>query len=151
MNESSNTIFEALSALHTNLGVISTMHPDSSPQSAVVYFTHDAALNLYITTRENTRKYQNILRDPRVAFVAYDQTQMKTVQLQGVAEIITDVKEQGDNFKELVSLVTKNNPTPPVDQLNGSEIVFIKIAVHWARAGNFAITREGDMFTETTV
>ncbi|MBY0328833.1 pyridoxamine 5'-phosphate oxidase family protein [Patescibacteria group bacterium] len=151
MNTSTERIITAIKDLGQNLGVISTVGADGKPESAVVYFSCDENLDLYFTTRNSSRKYKNLSTNPAIAFVIYEDKQKKTIQIEGTAETITDTHDQGAMFSELVSLATKNNPTPPIDQLGESEIMFIRITVTWARIGNFEITRTGELFEEVTI
>lgn len=51
------------------LGTISTVTPDSKPESAYVGFTHSSDLRIIIGTSKKTRKYQNLQHNPHVAFV----------------------------------------------------------------------------------
>lgn len=151
MNTSTERIVTAIKDLGQNLGVISTVGTNGKPESAVVYFSCDENLDLYFTTRKSSRKYKNLSTNHAVAFVLYDDEQKKTIQIEGTAETITDTHDQGSMFSDLVTLATKDNRTPPIDQLGESEIMFIRITVIWARIGDFIATRTGDMFEEVAL
>jgi len=151
MNTSIERIITAIKDLEQNLGVISTVGANGKPESAVVYFSCDENLDLYFTTRNSSRKYKNLLTNPAIAFVIYSDVQKKTIQIEGKAETITNTHDQGALFADLISLATKNNPTPPIDQLGESEIMFIRITVTWARISNFEVARNGEIFEEVTL
>ena len=134
--------------LQQNLGVIATTN--EKPEAAVVYFSYDENLNIYFTTRKNSRKYANLTTNPHAAFVIYNAELLKTIQFEGVVTVVENPLEQGKYYSQLVELAAKNNPLPPIDQLGESEIMFMKLSTTWARVGNFEIARTGDVFEEVT-
>jgi general stress protein 26 len=67
-------------------GVVSTVHADGSVESALVAFSETPELDITFGTFDTTRKFANILRDPRVAFVVTDDENVE-VQLEGRARI----------------------------------------------------------------
>ncbi len=67
-------------------GIISTLHADGSVESALVAISETPALAITFGTFDDTRKFANILRDPRVAFVVTDDENIE-VQLEGRARI----------------------------------------------------------------
>lgn len=150
MNTSINTIVSACKDLQQNLGVISTTTTNNTPQSAVVYFSYDENLNIYFTTRTNSRKYTNLTQNPHVSFVIFNGALSETIQIEGSASFITDPGEQAALFSEVIEIATNYNSQPPVDQLGESEIAFVKITTSWARIGNFEVSRIGDVFEEVT-
>lgn len=148
MNTSIATILNGIATINQKLGVISTVSTKSTPESAVVYFSHDENLNLYFTTRSTSRKYKNIVENPNVSFVIYTENPPQTIQIEGVATRITDPAEQAKLFSEVVTLANSTSAQPPIDQIGESEIAFIKVSATWARLGNFEIERTGELFTE---
>lgn len=73
-------------------GVVSTLHPDGSPESALVAISETPELAITFGTLDDTRKFANLLRDQRVAFVVTDDENME-VQFEGRARI-TDGEER---------------------------------------------------------
>ncbi|MFK0255506.1 PPOX class F420-dependent oxidoreductase [Streptomyces sp. NPDC090445] len=51
--------------------VLSTLNPDGSPQSSVVWVSRDGG-ELLVSTEQGRRKERNILRDPRVGLTVFD-------------------------------------------------------------------------------
>lgn len=141
-------IFNDLATINQNLGVLSTLGEYDQPQAASMYFVFDSALNLYFITRESSRKYKNIKRHPRVAFVVSSIDPPQTVQLEGEAHEVTDAQEESEHFAKLVSLAAEKTIMPPVSQMEDGKIVFMKITTDWARSGNFETLKEGDKFIE---
>lgn len=65
------------------LGVLSTVGIDGRPQSALVAFSTLAGRRLVVGMSADSRKHQNLLRDPRVSFVVSRGEQ--TLQIEGTA------------------------------------------------------------------
>ena len=72
---------------------------DDNPWAATVNYTVDDALNIYIMTRPETLKFQNILTNPRVCLVIDSQTKDGTLQIHGVAEPILSSMEGEPNLR----------------------------------------------------
>ena len=51
------------------LGVLSTLGPKGEPQSALVGFAVTPEFEIIFDTVSNSRKFRNLARDPRAAFV----------------------------------------------------------------------------------
>lgn len=143
-----DVIYKELSSANQPLGVVSTINEDGSPASASVYYLYDKALSFYCITREGSRKYKNLKRDHRVSFVVTSEKPPKTIQCEGVAHEVTKPYEENEYFTDLVSLASKHTLLPPVSQIGGSKMVFLKITPSWIRVGNFEVMREGDTFRE---
>src|SRR5438552_563706 len=70
------------------LGVLSSLGPDGSPQSALVGIAVTPELEIIFDTIAKSRKFTNIARDSRVALVIGWQGEV-TVQYEGVARQIS--------------------------------------------------------------
>ncbi|MFF0477151.1 pyridoxamine 5'-phosphate oxidase family protein [Streptomyces sp. NPDC004284] len=60
MNDTARSLLDA-----PHPAVLSTLNPEGSPQSSVVWVSRDGG-ELLISTEQGRRKERNILRDPRV-------------------------------------------------------------------------------------
>jgi len=70
--------------------VLSTLNPDGSPQSSVVWVSRDGAELLISTTRDR-RKARNVLRDPRVSLSVFDMADPNVyVEIRGTATVTED-------------------------------------------------------------
>jgi pyridoxine/pyridoxamine 5'-phosphate oxidase len=70
------------------LAVISTVNAEASPQAALIGFAVTEALDIIFDTVTTSRKYANMLANPRVALViGWDAEQ--TVQVEGSAEVLS--------------------------------------------------------------
>ncbi len=85
-------------------GVISTIHPDGSPESALVAISETPELAIVFGTFDDTRKFANILRDNRVAFVVTDDENME-VQFEGRARLT-----EGEEHERCKQLHLAKNP-----------------------------------------
>jgi pyridoxine/pyridoxamine 5'-phosphate oxidase len=146
------TILQELRSDNRHLGVLSTVNEVGHPQSASMYYIAGDDMSLYFVTREGSRKYMNILKNPHVSFVVTHEHPAHTVQLEGIAHEVTDAHEEDEHFSKLISLAVESNFVPPVSQrVAEGRIMFIKMTPTWARVGNFETSIGGDEFTETTL
>ena len=75
-------VYDFLNAYTT--GAISTVNADGKPNAAIIGFGQTKDLQIVFGTGNTTRKYQNIMRDPHVAFAIGGGTP-ETIQYEGVA------------------------------------------------------------------
>lgn len=121
--EIKDKIYEYLSDhYYLNLATIS---PEGRPMAhTMAYVSKDAVV--YMVTNKNTRKVQNIMHNPYVAYTVDeddpDWFEMKALQIEGKASIVTDEKELGEAGEVLVAKfpITADMPPDP-------ESIMIKI------------------------
>ena len=65
--------------------VIATSY-QNKPWAATVNYTVDDDFNIYISSRPDSLKFQNILKNPTVCLVIDNQTREGTLQIQGIAK-----------------------------------------------------------------
>jgi PPOX class probable F420-dependent enzyme len=121
---------------HNNLliesyhAVLTTLMPDGTPQSSVVWVDFDGEHVILSTTRER-QKGRNIQKDPRVAILVIDpKDQKRWIALRGVVVEITEV----DAEKTLDDLVRRYTDKKhyygdifPAEQRNHESRVTMKI------------------------
>ena len=78
-----NEVFRFLNG--EKFGVLATVAEDGRPEAALMGVAPTPELELIFDTVKSSRKYPNIKRDPRVAFVIGCSTEV-TVQFEGIAE-----------------------------------------------------------------
>ena len=126
MDESSvkKAILEFIS--RERLAVIATVSPEGNPHGAVLEFGQTEELEIIFDTFERSRKYQNIINDPRVAFtIGWDKD--ITVQYEGIAhELSGDELEQSKQF-----YFAKNPGAQKWENVSG--IRFFKVEPTWVR------------------
>jgi pyridoxine/pyridoxamine 5'-phosphate oxidase len=69
-----------------NLAVQASVTPTGAPQAAVVGFAVTDALEIIFDTVATSRKYRNLLDDPRIALVIGWENEI-TVQIEGLADV----------------------------------------------------------------
>ncbi len=131
------------------LGVLSTVGPTGTPQSAFIYYAFDEDLNIYFITRTQSRKFLNIEKNPHVAFVVGTETPPQTLQIEGTASILERPEDFSFLFSDLVKIAVERHFVPPITQMtNSGDVFFMKITPNWVRLGNFEIRRKGELFEE---
>ena len=111
------------------LAVLSTANRTGEMNSAVVNYLLDDDDCLYVLTKSETSKAHNMLGNHQVTMVVYDASNLKTVQLQGTAEIEANLDQKHRVFNEIVKPRTHGSDTltPPVAQLSGGGFITFKI------------------------
>lgn len=121
-------------------GVVSTIGAHGGPESALVYYTIDGEFNIYFTTYSNSRKYQNIIARPAVAFVVANSANPQTVQAEGVAKEMVATEVPRDILTRLNERMSMNaSHFPPISHIKTERTVIIKITPTSMRYGDFAI------------
>lgn len=116
-----------------NLAVISTVTHDFLPQSAVVGFSEKENLELVFGTSIKSRKYQNLLKNPRVSLViGWDKG--KTVQYEGEAIELKDESER----QETINLHLSKIPSA-VKYLSDSEEAIFKVIPKWIKYTDLSV------------
>jgi PPOX class probable F420-dependent enzyme len=91
--------------------VITTINPDSSPQSTVVWIKRDGDDVLFSTIR-GRKKTRNMERDPRVSLCAYDPANPYVYFT--VEGTVTLVEEGGDELIDELSRKYDGKPWTPI-------------------------------------
>lgn len=148
--DSTERIRDALTLMQPKLAVLSTIGGDGSPDAATVYFIYDKELNFYFMCSQDSLKFKNIIRSPKVSLTIYSEHPPKTIQIKGDAEPLSD-KEK---LKELQDTARDSNVLPPIKQITDisgdSKVAVIKLKPTWMRLGDFDIYREHNMFHESS-
>jgi len=111
------------------LAVQASTSPAGAPQAAVVGFAVSDALELVFDTLSSTRKYANLVKDPRVALiVGWDDT---TLQLQGTADF-----PAGDELERMRQVYFNAYPDGR-DRLAWPGITHVRVRLEWARFSDF--------------
>jgi len=114
------------------LGVVSTINPDNKPEAAVVGIAVSQSLEIIFDTVTTSRKYQNILHNPHVAFAIGWDNEI-TVQFEGIAEVLDDSSE-ADKLREIYY---KTYPDGRERAATWTDLVHIKVIPKWIRYSDF--------------
>lgn len=117
---------------------LATLSPEGAPQAALLGVAVSDDLELVLDTLETTRKFRNIRRDPRVAFVfgkaggyqsgKHDE---RTLQYEGVAEI-----PAGEDLKRAQALYFGLFPEGR-ERLKWPHITYIRARPTWIRFSDY--------------
>ncbi len=113
------------------LAVISTVNDKGNPESALIGFGGKEDLVLIVGTNKSTRKYKNVLKNPRVALAIGFGQEMITVQYEGIAELMPD-----SELKEYQKLYYVKNPSAKKYESDEGQVYF-KIIPKWIRYTDF--------------
>jgi general stress protein 26 len=121
--ELKNKICEYL-ASHYYLN-LATVSPQGNPMAHTMAYVSEEAV-VYLATSKNTRKIQNIMHNPYVAYTVDeddpDWFDMQALQVEGRASIITDEKE----LREVGEIMVAKFPVA-ADMSPDPDIVMVKI------------------------
>ncbi|MDA1169060.1 MAG: pyridoxamine 5'-phosphate oxidase family protein [bacterium] len=143
MSDATQLLSKAAKFLTDNrLAVLSTVHESCAPQSAFIYYVVDKDYSICFATPRESRKIKNILKNNRVALVVAQEIEPYELQVEGVAEIITDFKTKSTIWNKY-SYVANKNPAslnfPPLMQLETNEgLEVMKIKIQWFRYSEFS-------------
>ena len=112
------------------LGVLSTVGPMGEPQSALVGFGVTPEFEIIFDTVSSSRKFENLARDPRAAFVIGWEGE-ETVQFEGVARQISST-ELGP-YHEIYFRAFPEGPA----RLKWKGITYYVVAPKWIRYSDF--------------
>jgi hypothetical protein len=132
-------VVATIEALGPRAPSLSQVAAPGAPQAAVVGFAVSDQLEIVFDTLESTRKYVNLVADPRVALViGWDDA--ITAQLEGVADVPAGAEL--DRLRECYF-----GPYPDGrERLAWPGITHVRVRPTWARLSDF--TREPPSITE---
>jgi len=76
------------------LGVLATVSSDGLPQAALVAISENENLELFFGTSNASRKYQNVMKNPRVAVTLSKEQERTTVQYEGTAVAVAESERE---------------------------------------------------------
>lgn len=120
------------------LGVIATISPEGLPQAATVHMLADDDFNVYFVTQRSSRKFKNIMKQPKVALVIGAELDPRTVQIEGVAELLDiDLDELSDkigrpNIADIYKGALPTGPFPYFKVKKENTAIF-KVTPNWVR------------------
>ena len=119
--------------------VLSTMDRAGNVYGAVVNYVVGPHDTLYVLTQSGTTKVRNTLGHQQVAVTIYDQDTVKTLQIDGLAEI----EEREPTKSEMMSAIIKlnagddRNVVPPILLIDNGVFVMLRISVVAAKYHNY--------------
>ena len=123
------------------LAVQASVAPGGAPQAAVVGFGVSDGCEIVFDTLTTTRKYRNLVADPRIALVVGWDDEI-TAQLEGVVDFPT-----GDELARVRAVYFAAYPDGR-DRLAWPGITHARVRVTWARYTDF--TKDPPLIVELT-
>ena len=123
------------------LAVQASVAPGGAPQAAVVGFAVSDACEIVFDTVATTRKYRNLVADPRIALVIGWDHEI-TAQLEGVVDFPT-----GDELARVREVYFAAYPDGR-DRLAWPGITHARVRLTWARYTDF--TKDPPLIVEMT-
>jgi pyridoxine/pyridoxamine 5'-phosphate oxidase len=115
--------------------VISTLSSDGFPQSAYVGFAITADLTIIFDTATDSRKYRNLLADPRISLVIGGEDE-QTIQYEGLAQ------RPGTRLShELMETYFAVFPEGR-QRVSSENIAYFVVRPRWIRYSNFTVGRQ---------
>ena len=124
------------------LGTLATMGEDGMPQLAAVYFLPEDDFTCFFVTKESTRKYANISRQPIATFLSFDESALVSIELTGSVALVTDLAEVAKAitaFQKLAETRSAGYWVPPVSKVAGSQFVVCKLVPTMVNFNNFSL------------
>ncbi len=151
MDETNPDYTKIISYIERNpAAVLSTMGADG-PYGAVVYVIPASHGTLCFVTKNQTKKYQNILSQGAVSLTFFNENESTTLQVSGNAY----AADNSQGLKEIVlekmakAHATVSSWLPPVTKITSGEYAVVGIEIKYARLSDFgAIDVGGPSITE---
>lgn len=129
------------------MAVISTVAENGEPQSAVVTFIVDDEFNIFFVTRKSSRKFANLMKNPRVAVVVgFDPEHPSTIQMHGNAKV-PEANRMTLLLKFSQALITREKWWPLL-KIAGLDFVVMEVKIDWARWLNLDASTHDENFRE---
>jgi hypothetical protein len=112
------------------LAVEASITASGAPQAAVVAIAVSDRLELVFDTVKSSRKYQNLVRDPRVALVVGWDREI-TAQIEGIADF-----PEADELERVREVYFARHPDGR-DRLTWPGLVHVRVRPTWIRYSDF--------------
>jgi pyridoxine/pyridoxamine 5'-phosphate oxidase len=112
-------------------GVLSSIAPDCTPQSALVGIATTAELEIVFDTVKSSRKYPNLIARPACSFVVGGWSGEQTVQFEGVAR--EPVGEELKRYQEAYFVAWPDGPA----RMAWPGIAYFVVRPTWIRYSDF--------------
>lgn len=109
-----------------------SVSPQGAPQAAMIYVAITDRWELLFDTVTQSRKHQNLVKNPRVAFVIGCEHE-RTVQYEGIAEVPTEAELPGVQAYYFERY--RDGPT----RLTWPGLVYWRVRPTWIRYSNFNV------------
>ena len=135
-----------------SLAILGTTDDDGTPHGAVVYVcTDDHRPLMYFITKNDTRKYKNLVARPAVSVTIVNPQESSTLQAKGQASQVHDAA----TLDMITTKITRTQAAapewlPPISKIHAGEYAMVAIELTEARLANYKgkMIGEAGIFTE---
>lgn len=126
-------------------GVLATVSAEGHPHASMVYYTAEDNFDIYFLTLINSRKFEALQANPRVAFTVSAPDMPQTLQIEGMAMDIS-LDEEAAKKKDRLVEILDSNPWffGPITKLDPAERVVVWIRPLWIRWADYAFAPSGN-------
>lgn len=119
--------------------VLSTVGPDG-PHGTVIYAIAASHGTICFVTKNQTKKYQNILENPSVCLTFFNDRESTTLQVAGKAFVADNSQGLKDIVMDKVTRMhaIMSDWLPPVTKIQNGEYAVIGIEVTYARLSDYS-------------
>jgi general stress protein 26 len=114
--------------------VLSTVTAENFPESALVGFAVTRDLRIIFDTVTTSRKYQNLVNNPSIAFVIGWDHEEQTIQYEGTAKIPTEME-----LDELLKIYFEVFPDGIQRKETWKDIAYFYVEPKWIRYSDFRL------------
>lgn len=113
------------------VAVLSTKDRKGQVSGAVIYYMVDNMDRIYMLTKEDTHKARNMAANPQVALTIFDEENFRTLQINGIAEVVTDQKIKDYVHAQMTKpeKSSTEKKSPPVAKLKAGAFAVFKVTI----------------------
>lgn len=133
-----------------NIAVLATVS-DDKPLASTMYFVVEPDLSIYFITENQTQKFQHIQKNPNVSIVVTNRESVQTMQIMGLAEVVTDAAKKTKIIQQTSEANAKKNWLhwpPPISKVEAGSMVVIKVTPTWMRYADYLQDDTSKIFSE---
>ncbi len=127
-------MYECLRDKEVKLCVFATASKDGKPASAVLGYAIKEDLTILLSTQKTTKKYANIVENPRVALNFGWSFSEINIQYEGECSIL----DSGEEHEQLEAFFFQQNPH--AEKFKNPNLVILKIRPTWIRLNDLTVT-----------
>ena len=139
MDESNPAYTKIIDYIGRNPAAVLSTVGEEGPHGAVIYVMAASHGTLCFVTKNETRKYENIVKNPTVGLTIFNEKEMSTLQASGRAFIADNTSGLKDLVMSKMEDVhaTMSDWLPPVTKLANGEFVVIGIELNRVRLSDY--------------
>lgn len=111
------------------VGIVSSVDPNNMPHAAVVYYWVNKQFQICFTTKQKTKKYDNLIKNDNAMFIVFDALEQITVQITAKAIDLSGSDELPEVFRHTIqaSMNTSDAGIPPISKLAAGDYTAFRL------------------------